>query len=116
MRMKNFKLVWFVIFGLLIFVVGNAFADEARFTRIFDGRTLDGWKSPNMSYWSIMDSAITAESTEANPCTSNQFLVWQGGEVADFELKLKFRRPPYRLLQWLNSPFYRPPYFQAYWL
>ena len=44
-----------------------------------------------MSYWTVSDGAITAESTEANPCTLNQFLVWQGGDVADFELKLKFR-------------------------
>ena len=44
-----------------------------------------------MSYWSVQDGAITAESTEENPCTDNQFLVWQGGDVADFELKLQFR-------------------------
>ncbi|MDA0369808.1 MAG: DUF1080 domain-containing protein, partial [Proteobacteria bacterium] len=29
--------------------------------------------------------------TVENPCNSNQFMVWQGGDVADFELKLKFR-------------------------
>lgn len=44
-----------------------------------------------MSYWSVKDGAITGESTSEHPCTSNQFIVWQGGEVADFELKLKFR-------------------------
>ena len=64
-------------------------ADE--FGPIFDGESLNGWEAPNMSYWSVKDGAITAESTEANPCTANQFLVWQDGEVADFELKLKFR-------------------------
>lgn len=61
------------------------------FLSIFDGQSLNGWKAPNMSYWSVRDGAITAESTEENPCTRNQFLIWQGGEVADFELKLKFR-------------------------
>ncbi|MCB1093656.1 MAG: DUF1080 domain-containing protein, partial [Verrucomicrobiae bacterium] len=49
------------------------------------------WKAPNMSYWSVQDGAITAESTEANPCTSNQFLVWQGGDVADFEITCTVR-------------------------
>lgn len=58
---------------------------------IFNGKTLKGWKAPDMSYWSVQGGAITAESTKANPCTSNQFLVWQGGDVADFELKVKFR-------------------------
>ena len=53
------------------------------FTPIFDGKTLDGWHAPNMSYWSVEDGAITAQSTDANPCDVNQFLVWQGGDVAD---------------------------------
>jgi len=62
-----------------------------QFQKIFDGETLGDWDALNMSYWSIRDGAITGESTEENLCTSNQFMVWQGGEVADFELKLKFR-------------------------
>lgn len=66
-------------------------AEEEGFVSLFDGHSLAGWKAPNMSYWSVQDGAITAESTEANPCTSNQFLVWQGGDVADFELKAQFR-------------------------
>jgi hypothetical protein len=74
---------------LPLLVAGQGGAGE--FKPLFDGKTLDGWKAPNMSYWSVSDGAITAQSTEANPCTSNQFLVWQGGDVADFELKAKFR-------------------------
>jgi len=61
------------------------------FQSIFDGETLAGWKALDMSYWSVRDGAITGESTPGHPCTLNQFLVWQGGNVADFELKLKFR-------------------------
>ena len=72
----------------LFLFAGQVPADE--FKPIFDGESLTGWSAPNMSYWSVKDGAITAESTEANPCTLNQFLVWQGGDVADFELKLKF--------------------------
>ena len=63
----------------------------AEFQSIFDGKTLQGWQALNMSYWSVRDGAITGQSTPDNPCTSNQFLVWQGGDVEDFELKLKFR-------------------------
>jgi hypothetical protein len=66
-------------------------AGEGRFKRIFDGRTLKGWSSPDLTYWSVEDGTLTARSTEAHPCTKNQFLVWQGGEIGDFELKLKFR-------------------------
>ena len=59
------------------------------FESIFDGNSLKGWQAPIMSDWSVEDGAITGQSTRENPCTSNQFLVWQGGDVADFELKLK---------------------------
>ncbi len=76
-------------FVFLLLFTGQLVADE--YQSIFDGKSLAGWRAPNMSYWSVRDGAITAESTAANPCTANQFLVWQGGEVADFELKLKFR-------------------------
>ena len=61
------------------------------YQEIFDGKTLAGWDALDRRYWSIEDGAITGRSTEQNPCRKNQFMVWQGGEVADFELKLKFR-------------------------
>jgi hypothetical protein len=68
---------------------GPVVAEE--FESIFDGETLKGWTAPDMSYWSVRDGAITGESTPENRCTSNQFLVWNRGKVADFELQLKFR-------------------------
>jgi hypothetical protein len=78
---------------LLTLIVSNHLlaGEDDGFKPIFDGKTLKGWKAPNMRYWSVQDGAITAQSTESNPCKSNQFLVWQGGNVADFELKVKFR-------------------------
>jgi Domain of Unknown Function (DUF1080) len=68
-----------------------AAAPDAEFKSIFDGKSLDGWKALDMSYWTVRDGAITGQSTAEHPCKANQFMVWQGGEVADFELKLKFR-------------------------
>lgn len=65
--------------------------DEAGFLPIFDGRSFDGWKAPDMSYWSIEDGAITGRITREHPCSINQYLVWQLGELADFELKLRSR-------------------------
>ena len=58
---------------------------------LFDGESLEGWEAPDMSYWSVEDGAITATSSEENPCRKNQFLVWRGGRVGDFVLRLKFR-------------------------
>lgn len=79
------------LFLLVLLAACTGTVSGADFRSLFDGKSLNGWKAPNMSYWSVEDGAITGESTPRNPCTTNQFLVWQGGEVADFELKLKFR-------------------------
>lgn len=65
--------------------------DEKASITLFDGETLEGWSAPEMSYWTVEEGAITATASEENPCTRNQFLVWQDGEVADFELRLQFR-------------------------
>ncbi len=96
MQIKSFVLT---SIGFLFFGAGLCLAEEAGFTRrssgglkpIFDGKTLSGWKAPEMSYWSVEDGAITAQSTQENPVKSNQFLAWQLGELDDFELKLKYR-------------------------
>lgn len=64
---------------------------DAGFEPIFDGRSLAGWETPDPSYWSVEDGAITARITREHPCAVNQYLVWQGREVADFELKIKSR-------------------------
>jgi len=85
------RLICIVLFVILGFVTASTVAQEAGFKPIFDGRTLDGWKAAEMSYWSVKDGAITGCSTQQNPVKSNQFLVWQLGEVDDFELKLKYR-------------------------
>jgi len=69
--------------------VSPAIAEE--FRPIFDGESLKGWKAPDMRYWSVEDGAITARSSDELPCKKNQFLVWQGGIIDDFELEMKFR-------------------------
>ncbi|MBM3822772.1 MAG: DUF1080 domain-containing protein [Verrucomicrobia bacterium] len=74
---------------LALFMAAGVSASE--FCSLFDGTSLKGWKALDMSYWSVRDGAITGQSTPTHPCRTNQFLVWQGGEVSDFELKLKFR-------------------------
>lgn len=66
-------------------------AEEAEFQSLFDGQSLQGWESPDLSYWSVVDGAITGRITKEHPCAVNQYLVWRGGEMADFELTLKSR-------------------------
>jgi hypothetical protein len=68
------------------------------FEFIFDGRTLNGWLGQDMSFWSVEDGAITGTISPEHAPKLNQYLVWQGGLLDDFELKLTFR------LRSTNSP------------
>jgi len=77
-----------VILGL---TGGSAVGADAGFKPIFDGKTLEGWKASEMSHWSVADGAIVGQTTAERPAKGNQFLVWQQGELDDFELKLKYR-------------------------
>ena len=61
------------------------------FESIFDGKSLDGWDG-DPKFWSVRDGAITGQSTEdVKIKNGNTFIIWKGGEVADFELKLKYK-------------------------
>lgn len=64
--------------------------DEPGFRAIFDGRTLEGWRG-HPTYWRVENGAIVGEITPATVVKSNTFIIWQGDEPADFELKLDYR-------------------------
>jgi hypothetical protein len=66
------------------------FEDRTGFKQIFDGTTMKGWDGDS-SYWRVEGGALVGESTEANPVKQNTFLIYRGGEPADFELKVEFR-------------------------
>ncbi|QDT53353.1 hypothetical protein Pan44_13700 [Caulifigura coniformis] len=65
----------------------TAFAQESK--SLFDGKTLDGWKG-DPAVWSVKDGALTATTSEGQ-LKYNTFLVWQGGDVKDFELTAKYK-------------------------
>jgi len=73
-----------LIFAALFGGAAIAAETEPGFTRIFNGRDLSGWDSMPAS-WRVEGGAIRSGGTQKN------WLVWRGGEVADFELRLRFR-------------------------
>lgn len=83
------KTLCLAAFLILLGTATQPFAQS--WQRIFDGKTLDGWRAPDMSYFSVEDGAITGTTTKDHNPPYNQFIVWQGGTVTDFELKFKFR-------------------------
>jgi hypothetical protein len=68
-----------------------AAADEEGFVSLFNGKDLTGWEGDAV-HWSVEDGAITGRITPETVLKGNNtFLVWRGGEPADFELRLKFK-------------------------
>lgn len=63
---------------------------EPGFKTIFNGTDLTGWKG-DTKIWSVRDGVITGQTSKESGLKHNNFLIWQGGELADFELRLKFR-------------------------
>ncbi len=62
----------------------------ADFEAIFDGKSLAGWEGDPV-YWSVQDGAITGEITPETLLKANTFLIYQGGELGDFELKVDYK-------------------------
>jgi hypothetical protein len=67
-----------------------AIDDRTGFEPIFDGKSLNNWDG-DTAFWKAVDGSIVGESTAENPVKENTFLIWKGGEPADFELKLELR-------------------------
>jgi hypothetical protein len=59
-------------------------------TVLFNGQDLTGWDG-DPKLWSVKDGAIRGETTAENPAKGNTFLIWTGGTMKDFELRLSFR-------------------------
>ena len=65
-------------------------AVEPGFKSLFNGVDLTGWTG-NKDLWSVEDGLITGR-TKADPrLTHNTFLVYTGGDVSDFELRLSYK-------------------------
>jgi len=64
---------------------------EPGFQSLFNGKDLTGWEG-NLKFWKVKDGAITGETTEGDIQKGKMtYLIWKGGEVKDFELRLSFR-------------------------
>jgi len=57
---------------------------------IFNGSDLTDWDG-DPTLWSVRDGVIHGETTKENPANGNTFLIWKGGTLKDFDLRLSFR-------------------------
>jgi hypothetical protein len=83
--MKN-TLSLALLFASIIASFANA---EDR--QLFNGKDLAGWDG-NPESWSIQNGCITGTTTDEKPLPYNQFLIWRGGTVKNFELTAKVKQ------------------------
>jgi len=80
--------------AVAILLAGAAGATAAEppagFKSLFNGKDLTGWEgSPD--FWSVQDGVITGKTTAEKPTKGNTFLIWKGGTLGDFELRIKWK-------------------------
>ncbi len=63
---------------------------EEGFVSMFNGQDLTGWEGKSGGWW-VEDGTITSQSTKEKPCVKHHYLMWRGGQPADFELRLCYR-------------------------
>ena len=64
--------------------------DNNGFNPIFDGKTLKDWDG-DTTFWRVENGEIIGETTKDKVVKVNNFLIWRGGKVKDFELKIDFK-------------------------
>ena len=77
------------LLALLLVALSPLSAQEG-FKPLFDGKTLAGWDG-NPELWSVEDGAITGKTKGPDHLAYNQFLIWRGGVVKNFELRAKIK-------------------------
>ncbi|GAB2769185.1 DUF1080 domain-containing protein [Rhabdobacter roseus] len=86
---------WKLRLGLILVVVGTfgtvclGQRDKEGFVKIFDGKSLKGWEG-DTKYWRVENGNLVGEITPETLLKTNSFIIWKGGEPADFELKGEF--------------------------
>ncbi len=60
------------------------------FVKIFDGKTLKDWDA-DTSFWRVENGVIVGQVFPGKPIKTNTFLIWKGGQPADFEFKAEYR-------------------------
>lgn len=91
--MKTSKTLFYTVLASIIVMAcastQKSNQSEKGFKSIFNGNNLDGWKG-DPTYWSVKNGNLVGEITPATLLKTNSFIIWEGGEPGDFELKGEF--------------------------
>jgi len=76
---------------LLSLLALSAVHAQDGFKPLFNGKDLTGWDG-NPELWKVENSEIIGTTTGPEQLAYNQFLIWRGGVLKNFELKAKIKQ------------------------
>jgi len=76
---------------LLSLLVSSFAVAQHGFKPLFNGKDLTGWDG-NPELWSVEDGALTGKTKGPESLKYNQFLIWRGGVLKNFELHAKIKQ------------------------
>jgi hypothetical protein len=80
-----------VVAGLALLFNYVQAAEEPSWRELFNGKDLSGWDG-NPELWSVKDGVIVGQTAGPEQLKYNQFLIWRGGVVKNFELRATVRQ------------------------
>jgi hypothetical protein len=85
--------IMLIVFMMSIVQSCTSQNNDDGFMKIFDGKTLKGWEA-DTSFWRVEDGVITGQVLLGQSIKTNTFLIWKGGQPANFEFKAEYRISP----------------------
>jgi len=89
--MKHRSLFHLIVIAMTAIGLAPATQVSAQeFQNLFNGKDLSGWKG-KAGLWSVEGGTIVGETKADAPIPANTFLIWQGGQVEDFEFSCQVK-------------------------
>jgi hypothetical protein len=98
-KKTGYRISSMIATGILIgvFIIAGSYTSSGQnkgskngFVKIFDGKSLNEWEG-DPKYWRVENGKLVGEITPATLLKTNSFIIWKGGETADFELVLEVK-------------------------
>jgi hypothetical protein len=93
LQKRNWMLLSSIVVVLAAGLAAFKAPKQAGFVKIFDGKTLNGWDA-DTAFWRVEKGEVIGEVVPGHVPKANTFLIWKGGQPADFEFKAEYKISP----------------------
>jgi putative membrane-bound dehydrogenase-like protein len=79
-----------IVLYVLVPRVHSQDTNDRKPLRLFDGKSLSDWEY-DADRWRVENGAIVGEISQGERLANNTWIIWKGGELTDFDLRLQFK-------------------------